>query len=343
MNRQFFTVAVAVWIAVGTTAGMAQVSTWSAKTAKAPGKISEVLYLGSGIHLDVGREGAEARYYRVHFDGDEINLESLPHFLIAPSEHRAGMLPDGIISRYGKGIEEAWLTGPTGRYGHGVIGDAIEASGLGVMDDRGVLLDLQLPADSVFEDRYPRFADLDGDGIDEILLVRSYLDLGAALAVIKIRQDGLEIIAENKPIGRPNRWLNPAGTGDFDGDGRVEVAIIVTPHIGGILRTYELTGDGLRLEAEGSGFSNHFIGSRELGMSAVLYADGVAGADLAVPSDDRRSLRIIAVAEGRVRDIARVRHEARINSAIHAADLDGDGKMEIVYGLDDATLVVLSR
>ena len=95
--------------------------------------------------------------------------------------------------------------------------------------------------------------------------------------------------------------------------------------------------------AEGSGFSNHFIGSRELGMSAVLYADGVAGADLAVPSDDRRSLRIIAVAEGRVRDIARVRHEARINSAIHAADLDGDGKMEIVYGLDDATLVVLSR
>ena len=78
-------------------------------------------------------------------------------------------------------------------------------------------------------------------------------------------------------------------------------------------------------------------------MSAVLYADGVVGADLAVPSDDRRSLRIIAVAEGRVRDIARVRHEARINSAIHAADLDGDGKMEIVYGLDDATLVVLSR
>ena len=83
------------------------------------------------------------------------------------------------------GQTSSLITGPTGRYGHGVIGDAIEASGLGVMDDRGVLLDLQLPADSVFEDRYPRFADPDGDGIDEILLVRSYLDLGAALAVIK--------------------------------------------------------------------------------------------------------------------------------------------------------------
>ncbi len=42
-------------------------------------------------------------------------------------------LPDGIITRGNKNIREAWLTGPTRRYSHGILGDAIEAAGLSVI------------------------------------------------------------------------------------------------------------------------------------------------------------------------------------------------------------------
>ena len=68
-----------------------------------------------------------------------------------------------------------------------------------------------LSANSVFEDRKPRLADLDGDGTDEIIVVRSYLDRGAALSIVKLKAEGLEIVAETPAIGRANRWLNPAG------------------------------------------------------------------------------------------------------------------------------------
>jgi hypothetical protein len=40
---------------------------------------------------------------------------------------------------------------------------------------------LTLPEDSAFEDRQPRLADLDGDGRDEIVLVRSRRSKPASL------------------------------------------------------------------------------------------------------------------------------------------------------------------
>jgi hypothetical protein len=263
--------------------------------------------------------------------------------LIAPSERRPEMLPDGIITRYGRGIVEAWLVGPTKRYGHGVIGDGVEASGLRVIDEYNVVRSLDLPPDSVFEDRLARLVDLDGDGRDEILVVRSYLDAGAAVAVVGLRGGELKIVAESQPIGLPNRWLNPAGVGDFDGDGRMEFAVVVTPHIGGTLKIYELTDQGLRMEGKVFGFSNHAMGSRELGLSAVLDADGDGVPDLALPSADRRGLRIVSFQAGRFRELASIAHKARIDTAILASDLDRNGAPELVYGLDDDTLVVVRR
>lgn len=219
----------------------------------------------------------------------------------------AGPLPDGGIARAeGSGIIAARYVLPTTRYGHGVLGDRIEAGGLWVGDAGGNEYLLELGPDSVFEDITPRLHDLDGDGGAEVIAIRAYLDRGAALSVIDIVDGEARIIAETEPIGRTNRWLNPAGVADYDGDGRVEIALIKTPHIGGILEIYELRGDSLRREAREAGYSTHAIGSRALDLSASLDVDGDGVIDLVVPDQPRTALVALSFAGGRLSVIGRV-------------------------------------
>ncbi len=235
----------------------------------------------------------------------------------------------------------AWLTGPTEAYRHGILGDSIEASGFCVRDLRTKEKPrLKLPFGSVFEDLRVRLVDLTGDGQEEFVVIRSYLDRGAALAVYHLVEGRIEHLAETPAIGTANRWLNPAGAADFDGDGRVEIAYVETPHIGGTLRVWELRDGRLHQEQAVASFSNHAIGSRELDLSAVLdwNADGVP--DLAVPANGRRSLRIVTFAGGDFAELDTVRHGAEIVTAILATDLDADGQPELLYGLEDGRLML---
>ncbi len=261
--------------------------------------------------------------------------------VVPPSPRRPDMLPDGELTAGTRNIAAAWLVGPTARYAHGVLGDAIEAEGVAVETADGHRLELRLPEDSVFEDRYPRLADIDGDGADEILVVRSYLDRGAALAVIKARTDGLAIVAETPALGRPNRWLNPVGVADFDGDGRNEVALVETPHIGGVLKLYRWRDGGLAPAFSFSGVANHAIGSRALALSAALDANGDGIPDLLIPDQSRHRLLILTYAGGRLAEIAAIPHSHPIVTDIAVADLDGNGKADAVYALADGTIVAL--
>jgi hypothetical protein len=316
---------------------------WKTFTATAPGPIEDLLRRGSAVYLDIGVAHSAGRYHRVHFQDRQALLEALPAFLIAPDERRADMLPDGIVVPGFHAIAEAWLAGPTQRYRHGVLGDGFEATTLMVVDEGQRPFSFKLPADSVFEDRFPRLADLDGDDVEEVVVVRSYLARGAAIAVFRLGQDRLELVAESEPIGQPQRWLNPVGVADLDGDGRPELAVVLTPHIGGVLAVYRLEGAVLKLQGRMAGFSNHVIGMRELGISAIVDLDGDGVEDLAVPDAARRALRFVSFKGGEFRELAVIPHDAAIASAIHIADLDGDGLPELVYALDNATVIVLKH
>ena len=50
----------------------------------------------------------------------------------------------------------------------------------------GTTITYTLDARSVFEDRRVRLSDIDGDGRPEAILVKAYLDRGAAIAVYQI-------------------------------------------------------------------------------------------------------------------------------------------------------------
>lgn len=252
-------------------------------------------------------------------------------------------LPDGTFAIGLNDIAGSWLVAPTTRYDHAVLGDAIEAGGLRARLRGGGELDYRLPPDSVFEALRPWVIDLDGDGRDEIIVVRSYLDAGAALAIYGVRDGAIVPLAETEPIGLRYRWLNPAGIGDFDGDGGLEIAYVETPHIGGILHILSYDGGRLRREGKLPGFSNHAMGSRALGLSAVLDLDGDGAQELILPAAGRRKLRIVSFAGGAFREVGGIEHRAAIVTRFQRRDRDGNGRADIAYGLSDGTLVELLR
>jgi hypothetical protein len=251
-------------------------------------------------------------------------------------------LPDGLVATYeGGDIRAAWYTEPTSRYRHGILGDGIEAGALIVETSAGLSLNLVLPGTEVFEDRYPRLADLDGDGSVEVITIRSSLSKGASVAVYGLKDGVLAERASTGYIGRSNRWLNIAGIADFDGQDGQEIAFVRTPHIGGTLFFYQYRNGSLSEIAAIDGFSNHVIGSREMRLSAITDVNGDGLADIALPSDSRRHLRIVGFEDGNPVDLAVVPLPGRIDRAI-AVDRNGS-TTGFVVGLDDGSVFRIWR
>lgn len=158
----------------------------------------------------------------------------------------------------------AGLVQPTDRYDHRVFGAAPLWGGLalsvntctGCAVPRLTVLVISLPADRVFEDTEARVADLDGDGQSEVVVVETDIARGATLAVY----DAGGRRAATAPVGQTHRWLAPAGIGDFDGDGRVEVAYVDRPHLTRDLVFLRYEAGQLTELARFPGLTNHRFG-----------------------------------------------------------------------------------
>jgi hypothetical protein len=160
----------------------------------------------------------------------------------------------------GQTIVSATLITPTDRYAHAVLGNALEWAELELALATGQRLRFTLPQTHVFEDITARVGDFDGDGSTEVMVVEASLTKGAALAIY----DTTGRRAATANIGQPNRWLAPAGWGDFDGDGRIEIAYVDRPHLAQELVFLRLEGRSLTEIARASGFTNHRIGEAHI-------------------------------------------------------------------------------
>lgn len=295
---------------------------------------------GMALALFMGASVAAADEWRVQpwtKAGDAKTLFAEPRKPVSNG------LPDGLINQNAelKDILSAWYSAPTTRYGHSILGDGIEAGALVVKLGNGETRTLKLPDSAVFEDRYPRLADLDGDGTTEVITIRSSLSYGAAVTVYGLDGDALVEKATTKFIGRSNRWLNIAGIARFSGTSGKEIAFVRTPHIGGTLFLYAYSNGQLRQTASRHGFSNHQIGSREMRLSAVVDINGDGNMELALPSDDRSVLHIVGMVGDELTEFGSARLPGRIDKAI---SVDGTGSdTRFIVGLDDSGVYEIKR
>jgi hypothetical protein len=246
--------------------------------------------------------------------------EAEPAEPVAAPKRRPDQLPGSRVARGDGNIAVAWLAGPTRRYDHGVLGDGVEASRLAVETRDGKTIIHALPASRVFEDLMPRLVDLDQDGVDEILVVETDSALGASLAVYAVAGDRIVRQAMTPFLGQSYRWLNPLGVGDFDGDGRLDIALVATPHIGGRLRLYQYTAPTLTRFAETGDVSTHAIGSRELGLGRIVpYSDRDR---FLLPDQSHRSLLLLEWTPDGIRELARVALPSAIQTSLELSGND---------------------
>lgn len=216
---------------------------------------------------------------------------------------------------------------PVDRYGHFALGRPHEYARLVATTDAGHSVALELPQDEVFEDLEPRLVRLAPGEPREILAIVSHRKSGARLVLVRLAGGRLETSAESPAIGTPQRWMNPVGVADLDGDGRAEIAAVTTPHIGGTLRVYRRDAARLVEIAALAGFSNHVYGSPELGLSAPVSVGGRMR--LLVPDTTRRRLRLVALDDRRLVEVGGCDVPAPVTGAMKDVSAS-----EVSIGLD---------
>ncbi|PCI04211.1 MAG: hypothetical protein COB78_07715 [Hyphomicrobiales bacterium] len=273
---------------------------------------------------------------------EKLDADSYPaEIIVDPRELSENGLPDGRISTIKGDIVAAWYSRPTERYRHGILGDKIEAGSLKVKTHFGATLTYRLPRSEVFEDITPRLVDLDRNGKIEVVTIRSSVSKGAAITVYGLNGPLLVQKATTPFIGLSHRWLNIAGISNFSLGKTLEIAAVITPHIGGTLRFYKYNRGKLLQRAAASGFSNHVIGSREQRLSVVLDFDGNGTPDIALPSADRLSLYIMSLTENGMVLLAEAQLPSPINKAI---TLRGEGNsVQFIVGLEDESVYSVHR
>jgi hypothetical protein len=185
------------------------------------------------------------------------------------------------------------LTDPTGRYDHGVLGDDIEAGSITLVETQPVPKVVQkiiIEPPSVIEGIAPMWVDITGDGMREIIVTRSDVNQGAQTVVFD--EDGGEV-ATGPAIGRGYRWRNQLAVASFGPHGELEFVDVLTPHIGGVVEFFRLSGGFLDLVAQQPGFTSHVIGTRNLDMALAGDFDGDGYVEVLLPTQDRSVLGAI--------------------------------------------------
>jgi hypothetical protein len=278
------------------------------------------------------------KYKQITFNNNQIEIQKFTPK--KPEFKPKRILKHSSVTTSNKNIKHAWLYQQTLDYDHEILGDAIEAKSIAVILKDDTKTTLTLDDTHVFEDLKVRLYDINKDNEDELFVIKTDPDKGASLAVYTVQDKEINLVATSGYLNRTYRWLNVIGFGDFDGNGEKNIAIVKTPHIGGYLTIYEYKNNQLIEKYKRYGFTNHYIGSRELDMSAVSDLNNDNIDEIILPKMNGKTIKILNYKNGRYTELKSIQNEAKINSAILVKDLDGDGFKEIIYTLKNKKLVI---
>ncbi len=234
---------------------------WELVDPAGVGASASILVLDDGTPVAVTADGA------LRLGDDELPGPYLP-------DAHPVAVADGRI---------AVLAGPTDAYGHGVIGDRLEASAVHVVDvaDRAVSAVLAPEDGRVIEGVTVRVGDVDGDRGPDLVVTTSGAGDGARVEAWEVDGDRRWT---GEPLGQDGRWRHVVAV--TAGDAGDQVIEVVMPHA--LHDVAALAADGDRLVEVASGslaFGSHAIGSRD--MEGAAIAPLTTARDVVGPSPRR--------------------------------------------------------
>lgn len=230
-----------------------------------------------------------------------------------------------------------FLTDPTNSYGHGVLGDEIEARSISLIETEGepsLVSEITVPEGSVVEGTAPIWGDLTGDGAREIIVTVSNRDQGARIMVYS---ESGEVIGTGPAVGQGYRWRHQLALGPFGPQEEMELVDVLTPHIGGKVEYYRLNGESLDIVAGITGFTSHEIGSRNLDMAVAGDFDGNGELELLVPTETREELGGLRRVESGIEVAWRVSLGGKLATNI-ATVTTPEGELAVAVGRKDRRL-----
>lgn len=260
-----------------------------------------------------------------------------------PGESPAlSVLPDARLVQSKSGAV-AVLSSPTDRYAHGVLGDGLEAGGIGVLGPGGggYELDVEIQPESggVFEALAPLWFDPDGTGAEEeelLAVAESVAGVGTRISVYS--PDGA-LVAAGPFVGAPQKWRHLIAAGPFEPNGEIELAATRTPHVGGTTEFYRLDRESgeLELAATGTGYPSHTIYSRNLDAATAGDLDGDGAWELLVPNANYNGLVALRHTKNGVESAWDLPMTSSLGTNI-AATADKRGRIAVAAGSLDGNL-----
>jgi len=230
-----------------------------------------------------------------------------------------------------------FLSDPSERYDHGVLGDGLEAESatlVAINPAPQVIAKISAASPAVFEGIAPIWVDLNADGEREIILTQSDRENGARLVVYN--QAG-EQLSSGPAVGTGYRWRNQLGAVPTGAEGEMEVVDVLTPHLTGRVEFFRLDGDRLVLSAQLEGYTSHVIGSRNLDMGLLGDFDGDGLIEALLPNQERTELAGIRRTEDGAQAVWSIPAGGIISTNLAAVTLD-DGRIVPGVGRQDGVL-----
>ena len=235
-----------------------------------------------------------------------------------------------------------FLSNPTDRYTHGVLGDNIEATGITLVEtnpEAKILQTIHIPGTDVIEGIYPIWADLNNDGEREIIVTLSNAQDGAR--IVAFREDPstssgqAALLAEGPAIGIGYRWRHQLVVAPFGESGENLLAVVRTPHIGGVVEFYRLNENKLEIVNTIPGISTHSIGSRNLFTAQAGDFDNDGQVEVLAPDQSHTRLGIVGMDND---DFTWIDLEADLVTNLAAITFPDSGKISIAAGLSNNVL-----
>ncbi|WP_419850810.1 hypothetical protein [Candidatus Poriferisocius sp.] len=259
----------------------------------APGQPPVLAVQGNSVRLATTPANASPNSVPVYLTGNRAayvdNLQRLtvlepdgtlwrPELKVLPDTRVVQISPEKVLV----------LAEPTDRFPHSALGDNLEATAVVVVTVGVNEVDtIYQSGDDVIESIAPLLADVDGDGIhDVVLTVSNDSEIWFEVA----SSTGGGVVAISDPVDRLLGWRHLVAVGPLSPTGQTEIVEVLYPDAQGSVRFLSLSGGRLGVVATRTGYQSHEFGARNLEQAVAADVDRDSYVEVILPTLDRQHI-----------------------------------------------------